>query len=225
MTQDYTPLFQQLGYTFKDPELLRTALTHRSAGTPHNERLEFLGDSIVNYIMAEAVFQRFPRAREGELTRMRSSLVKGDTLAELARELKLGDYLLLGGGELKSGGWRRTSILSDAMEAVIGALFLDAGMEMCRDFLYRLYRERLQNLAPASYPKDAKTRLQEYLQAHKQALPEYEVVAVDGDPHEQYFEVRCHLPSHKRVTQGRAKSRRHAEQAAAQHALDLLQKK
>lgn len=215
-------LQQALGHEFTDPELLVMALTHRSAGSKNNERLEFLGDSIINHIVADALYQRFPRAREGDLSRMRASLVKGDTLAELARELQLGEYLLLGPGERKSGGYRRSSILADTLEALAGAIVLDAGYERCRDCVLRWFGTRLDQLAAGAVDKDAKTRLQEYLQGRGNPLPEYELVAVEGDDHDQQFSVACRLSRPQLVVQGSGSSRRKAEQAAARDALQRL---
>jgi len=215
-------LQQALGHQFADPELLVMALTHRSAGSKNNERLEFLGDSIINHIVADALYQRFPRAREGDLSRMRASLVKGDTLAELARELQLGEYLLLGPGERKSGGYRRSSILADTLEALAGAIVLDAGYERCRDCVLCWFGTRLDQLAAGAVDKDAKTRLQEYLQGRGNPLPEYELVAVEGEDHDQHFSVACRLSRPQLVVQGSGSSRRKAEQAAARDALQRL---
>lgn len=215
-------LQQALGHEFADPELLVMALTHRSAGSKNNERLEFLGDSIINHIVADALYQRFPRAREGDLSRMRASLVKGDTLAELARELQLGEYLLLGPGERKSGGYRRSSILADTLEALAGAIVLDAGYERCRDCVLCWFGTRLDQLAAGAVDKDAKTRLQEYLQGRGNPLPEYDLVAVEGDDHDQQFSVACRLSRPQLVVQGSGSSRRKAEQAAARDALQRL---
>jgi ribonuclease-3 len=218
-----TALLQRaLGYEFADPGLLTMALTHRSAGTRNNERLEFLGDSIVNHIVAEALYRRFPRAREGDMSRMWASLVKGDTLAELARELQLGDYLLLGAGERKSGGYRRSSILADTLEALAGAILLDAGYESCKTCVSGWFGTRLAQLEVTTTDKDAKTRLQEYLQGRGKPLPEYELLAVDGEDHNQQFSVACRLSAPKLVAEGTGKSRRKAEQAAAEQALQWL---
>lgn len=217
-----TALQQALGHEFSDPQLLTTALTHRSAGQRNNERLEFLGDSIVNHIIAEALYRRFPAAREGEMSRMRASLVKGDTLAELARELDVGDSLLLGPGERKSGGYRRSSILADTLEALAGAILLDAGIEKCRSCVLRWFDSRLEQLAPGATDKDAKTLLQEYLQGRGNPLPEYELVAIGGDDHDQLFSVACRLSKPQLVAEGAGRSRRKAEQAAAMSALQRL---
>lgn len=215
-------LSQALNYQFNDLELLKTALTHRSASSQNNERLEFLGDALLSHIIAEALFQRFPQAREGDLTRFRSGLVKGDTLAEIAKQLDLGGLLILGGGELKSGGWRRKSILADAMEAIIGAIYLDGGMEACKTFVLNLFQARLEQLSLKKVQKDPKTLLQEYLQARQQELPEYRVLSVEGDPHEQHFAVECLVRGLKKPTKGDGDSRRYAEQMAASQALALL---
>ncbi len=215
-------LCQALNYQFSDLALLRTALTHRSADSQNNERLEFLGDALLSLIIAEDLFQRFPYAREGELTRMRSGLVKGDTLADIARQLKLGGLLTLGGGELKSGGWRRSSILADAVEAIIGATYLDGGSKACKALILHLFDSRLQALSLKTVQKDPKTLLQEYLQARRQSLPEYCVLNVSGEAHEQYFEVECRVADLIPPTEGNGNSRRYAEQMAASKALDLL---
>ncbi|MCB1676356.1 MAG: ribonuclease III, partial [Halioglobus sp.] len=166
-------LQQSLGHEFSDPRLLHLALTHRSAGRRNNERLEFLGDSIVNHIIAEALFEQFPAAREGDMSRMRAALVRGATLAEIARELQLGDYLQLGPGERKSGGHRRASILADALEAVAGAILLDGGFERCRSSVRRWFGPRLEQLTASAAAKDAKTRLQEHQQGRGNPLPDY----------------------------------------------------
>lgn len=215
-------LQQALGYEFADPDLLTMALTHRSAGGGNNERLEFLGDSVVNHVIAEALYQRFPRAREGELSRMRASLVKGETLGALGRELGLGEHLLLGPGERKSGGFRRSSILADALEAVAGAILLDGGIERCRDCLLRWFAARLDSPAVGDAGKDPKTRLQEYLQGRGQPLPSYELLGVQGDDHDRLFNVACRLAHSDLVAEGSGRSRRKAEQAAAREALARL---
>ena len=219
---DTAALERALDYEFSDPGLLTTALTHRSAGSRNNERLEFLGDSIVNHIVAEALYQRFPAAREGDMSRMRASLVKGETLADMAREMDVGEHLLLGPGERKSGGYRRSSILADTLEALAGAMLLDAGYERCRTCVLRWFDQRLQKLSAGSTDKDAKTRLQEYLQGRGNPLPEYEMVLVEGDDHDQVFSVHCRLSRPNMVVAGSGKSRRKAEQDAAQNALRKL---
>jgi len=216
-------LQRALGYEFTDPQLLTLALTHRSARGHNNERLEFLGDSIVNHIIAEALYHQFPASREGDMSRMRASLVKGDTLAELARELQLGDYLQLGPGERKSGGYRRGSILADALEAVVGAILLDSDVEQCRSCVLAWFAPRLQALTCGTADKDAKTRLQEYLQGRGSGLPQYELLGVQGEDHDQQFRVACQLQKPKQAFEGSGSSRRKAEQAAASAALRRLE--
>ena len=215
-------LQRALGYQFKDPALLEQALTHRSAGKRNNERLEFLGDSIVNHVIAEALYRRFPTVREGSLSRMRASLVKGVTLAELARELQLGENLKLGSGERKSGGHRRDSILADTLEALAGAILLDGGYAACCDCLLRWFDSRLAAMTQASDDRDPKTRLQEYLQGRGLPLPDYALVGVDGDDHAREFEFACRLTDSDVETRGQGSSRRSAEQAAAEAALASL---
>ncbi|MCB1805397.1 MAG: ribonuclease III [Candidatus Competibacteraceae bacterium] len=214
-------LCRRLGYTFTDDALLRTALTHRSAAGANNERLEFLGDSILNFVIAEALFEHYPKAKEGELSRLRASLVKGDTLADAARAIELGDYLNLGSGELKSGGFRRDSILADALEALLAAVYLDSDFATCRALIRRLFGPQLAALPAADQLKDPKTRLQEALQARQQALPVYDVLAVSGEPHDQKFTVRCTIDNGL-VTVAEGASRRKAEQEAARQALRQL---
>lgn len=215
-------LQRALGYHFKDDAILEQALTHRSVGKRNNERLEFLGDSIVNHVIAQALYQRFPTVREGSLSRMRASLVKGVTLAELARELELGKSLKLGSGERKSGGQRRDSILADTLEAVAGAILLDGGYEACRDCLLTWFDSRLQAMTEASDDRDPKTRLQEYLQGRGLPLPDYDLVKVVGDDHAREFDVVCRLIESGVETRGQGSSRRSAEQAAAESALEKL---
>jgi len=219
---DLARLQRALGYQFDDQALLSTALTHCSAAGKNNERLEFLGDSILNHIIAEALYQRFPSATEGEMSRMRASLVKGDTLAEVAMELRLGDDLRLGIGERKSGGHRRSSILADALEAVVGAILLDSDIDQCRRCVLTWFSPRLQNLSLGAADKDPKTRLQEYLQGRNNPLPEYELVSVQGDDHDQHFHVACRLNQPNLVVEGYGASRRKAEQNAATLALESL---
>ncbi len=222
MKANLKKLCDKLGYTFENIDHLKLALTHRSYGGRNNERLEFLGDSIVNFVIAEALYHQFTEAREGQLSRLRARLVKGVTLAELAREFDLGDYLLLGSGELKSGGYRRDSILADAMEAVIGAIYNDAGMEVCRERVLVWYKDRLKNLNLNDTQKDPKTLLQEFLQSRQQALPKYEVISVEGEAHDQTFSVECEVVLLEKKTLGVGSSRRNAEQQAAQEALQIL---
>ncbi|ADZ90389.1 ribonuclease III [Marinomonas mediterranea] len=224
MSSLYQKLCRRIGYFFADLGLLELALTHRSYGGKNNERLEFLGDSILNYVIAEDLFHRFPKAKEGELSRLRASLVKGDTLAELAREFQLGDFLKLGAGELKSGGFRRDSILADTVEGIIGAMYLDAGMDTCKNQILEWYKTRLDATSLNVVTKDAKTRLQEYLQARKHGLPQYEVVNIDGEPHDQTFFVHCHIEIFDQAVEGKGNSRRIAEQNAAAEALSQLEK-
>ncbi len=215
-------LSKKLGYTFTDAALLMQALTHRSAKGLHNERLEFLGDSILGYVIAEQLFSQFPKHDEGDLTRMRSSLVKGVTLAELGRNFDLGNHLILGPGELKSGGHRRESILEDAVEAIIGAVYLDSDMDTCKSLILAWFETRLSSIKPGSTHKDPKTRLQEYLQSRKIPLPKYEVIQTTGQSHNQEFTVRCttELLDTEVLTKG--SSRRKAEQAAAEKILELI---
>jgi ribonuclease-3 len=215
-------LQRALGHSFQDDSLLTLALTHRSAGRRNNERLEFLGDSIVNHVIAEAIFQRFPSAREGDMSRLRAALVRGDTLAKLARELELGDHLVLGPGERKSGGHRRDSILADTLEALAGAILLDGGIEQCRACVLAWFGERLDDMTLESAGKDPKTRLQEFLQGRGYPLPDYQLLQVQGDDHDQQFHVACRLQKPALVAEGGGSSRRRAEQAAAHAALEQL---
>ena len=215
-------LSQRIGYDFKDPTLIELALTHRSKGGRNNERLEFLGDSIVNFVIAEALFHKFPDAKEGKLSRLRADLVRGTTLAELGRHFELGDFLLLGSGELKSGGFNRESILADAVEAIIGAIYLDSGMDVVRERILSWYGDRLDGLSLDAVIKDPKTRLQEYLQKRQSRLPKYEVKEITGQAHDQQFKVSCRVEQLPEVTVGIGGSRRHAEQAAAEKALKAL---
>ena len=216
-------LQEQLGHRFRDPRLLLQALTHRSHSTPHNERLEFLGDGVLNCIVAAELYSRFPGLKEGELSRLRASLVREERLHEIAAGLALGDDLRLGEGELKSGGFRRPSILADGLEALIGAVFLDGGFESARDVVLRLYRPLLESAGPNAVGKDPKTQLQEWLQSRRYALPQYSVVATRGAAHEQRFEVECLVRELDLRTVGTGTSRRLAEQEAARAAYDQLQ--
>lgn len=216
-------LARRLGYEFRNPALIEQALTHRSYGGAHYERLEFLGDSIVNFLVGEALFHRFPQAREGDLSRMRAGLVKGATLAEIAREYQLGDCLNLGPGELKSGGHRRESILADALEALVGAMYIDGGLEVCRERVLSWFESRLRTIQPGELNKDAKTRLQEWLQARQQPLPVYRLCQAHGEEHDQQFEVECEVDSLRECFSGYGTSRRAAEQAAAAAAICRLQ--
>ena len=221
--QAIAALSRRLGYTFNEQSLLIQALTHRSAKGVHNERLEFLGDSILGYVIAERLFEQFPKHDEGDLTRMRSSLVKGVTLAEIGRGFELGQHLILGPGELKSGGHRRDSILEDAVEAIIGAVYLDSGMEQCKALILNWFDSRLKDIKPGSTHKDPKTRLQEYLQSRKIALPQYDVINVTGQSHNQEFTVRCSTDVTEILVETKGTSRRKAEQAAAQKILEIIE--
>jgi ribonuclease-3 len=212
-----------LGHRFRDGRLLAQALTHRSHSTPHNERLEFLGDGVLNCIVAAELYTRFGTLREGELSRLRASLVREQRLHELAAGLDLGDYLRLGEGELKSGGFRRPSILADALEALIGAVYLDGGFEAARAVVVRLYRPLLDTLDAKGADKDPKTQLQEWLQSRKYALPQYSVIATRGAAHDQRFEVECVVRELSLRTVGTGTSRRLAEQEAARMAFEHLQ--
>lgn len=218
----FNGLSKKLGYQFKDKALLNRALTHRSADSDHNERLEYLGDSILGFIIAKELFLRFPEQPEGKLTRMRSTIVKGETLAKLAREMELGDVLQLGPGELKSGGFARDSILADAVEALIGAVYLETNMEQCEVLVLQWFKSKLAKLDPDYHPKDAKTRLQEHLQSKHLPLPEYEVKKIKGKSHNQKFFVTCKTSLISGLIEGEGSSRRKAEQAAASNVLRKL---
>lgn len=217
-------LCKQLIYSFKDESLLKQALTHRSASKTNNERLEFLGDSILGSTIAHALFDKFPDKTEGTLSRLRAYLVSGDTLADIAQELSLGDYLYLGQGELRSGGHRRASILANALEAIFGAIYLDAGFEVTRHVILHVYQTRLQQETLADRLKDPKTTLQEYLQAQQLPLPTYSLIEVVGKDHLQQFKVTCEVSALKQSTEGCADTRRKAEQIAAKKILELLKK-
>jgi len=219
---DLSPLIERIGHRFSDEVLLGRALTHRSVGGDNNERLEFLGDAVLSLVISEELYRRFPKAAEGQLSRLRASLVKGDTLASLARSLSLGELIELGSGELKSGGHRRASILADALEAVIGALYLDGGLPAARGWVLDLFDERLAQCDPDAVLKDPKTRLQEWLQAQGRPLPAYHVERIEGEAHAQTFVVQCEVTGLRQPTRGVAGSRRKAEQEAARQALELL---
>lgn len=208
--------------SLRDSALLEEALTHRSAGHRNNERLEYLGDAALGFIMAEELYRRRPEATEGDLSRLRSSLVDKESLAAIGREWGLEGRIRLGQGELKSGGGRRRSILADAVEAVIGAVYLHSGFDAARGFVLGLYRQRLEDLPSADSLKDPKTRLQEWLQARNQALPVYEVESVSGKAHAQHFRALCRIESAGLEVPGEGSSRRRAEQAAAEGALKAL---
>ena len=215
-------LFKALDYRFNDVALFRQALTHRSAQGPNNERLEFLGDAVLDFVISEAVFKARPDLPEGDLSRLRSSLVKDTSLASLAGDIGLGMHLILGGGERKTGGHRRESILADALEAIFAAVFLDSNMDAAKAVIERVFAERLLELPDADDLRDPKTRLQEWLQAKKMALPEYELIGVSGQEHKQVFEVSCMVESAAAKTFGTSTSRRKAEQKAAAKMLSAL---
>lgn len=218
-------LQRQLGHRFTDGSLLRQALTHRSAGQPNNERLEFLGDSVLNCVVAAMLYRHFERIDEGDLSRVRATLVKQASLVEIAQRLGLSAYLRLGEGEARSGGFRRPSILGDTVEALVGAVFLDAGFEAAQAMIVALYEPILATVDPQTLGKDAKTLLQEYLQGRKLPLPVYSVLATHGAAHSQVFEVECAIPKLQIHVSGSGASRRAAEQAAARGALDAAQAK
>ena len=215
-------LCQKLGYQFKDESLLAMVITHRSFSANNNERIEFLGDSLLNMIIAEALYKRFPNLREGELSRIRALLVSGKTLAELANEFNLGVFLRLGAGEKNTGGHRRNSTLADAVEALIGAIYLESGFEVCRERVLSWFEARIAVLNPESSHKDAKTRLQEFLQARKLPLPDYQLLDTEGADHQQTFIVSCSVSLLKSTISASGSSRRKAEQAAAEKVLIAL---
>lgn len=223
MKKDLKQLMQFLGYEFKDQNLLARALTHRSVSSHNNERLEFLGDSLLNFIIAGRLFELFPKTREGELSRLRAKLVKGETIAEMGKELNLSDYLILSSGELKSGGHERNSILADSFEAIIAAIYLDSGFDVCRERVLTWYKERLEAPDLFKQLKDPKSRLQEHLQADQKALPEYEIINITGEAHEQVFEVRCDVKDLKLSATAKDTTRRNAEQKAAAIILTQLE--
>ena len=218
-------LSKKLRYTFKDESLLEQALTHRSVGSVNNERLEFLGDGILNFVIANALFNQFPTYSEGDLSRLRAHLVNGETLAEIARDLEIGDYLRLGAGEIKNGGFRRPSILADVVESVLGAVYCESGFDECSQLILRLYDDKLKDIPDAQSLKDAKTRLQELLQSRKTPIPVYKVISVGGKAHSQIFKVECIIKNLDLTTQGEGHSRRKAEQVAAENAISSVQKK
>ena len=216
-------LCKRLGYTFTDKAYLKQALTHRSASSTNNERFEFLGDAFLSAIISRVLFNQFPAQSEGQLSRLRANLVKGDTLASLALELNIGDHLILGQGELKSGGFRRASILADALEAILAAVFLDGGFDACEAVILRIYQTRLESDLQSLHLKDAKTQLQEYLQANKLALPTYTLTQVIENEQEPIFQVTCNISPLKHTGKGQGETRRKAEQQAAEQLLHLLQ--
>ncbi|EEV24409.1 ribonuclease III [Actinobacillus minor 202] len=218
-------LQKKLGYQFETLDYLTQALTHRSAASKNNERLEFLGDSILNFTIGKALYDKFPKADEGELSRMRAALVREQTLAVIARQFELGEYLKLGAGELKSGGFRRESILSDCVEAIIAAIYLDKGMEPAMERIYAWYETFLAEITPGEAQKDPKTRLQEFLQGRKLPLPEYEVIDIKGEAHNQTFKVTCKVQGIDEIFTGQGTSRRKAEQNVAEKVLTQIMKK
>lgn len=222
MAARLTRLQDAIHYTFNDQALLEQAVTHRSHNAKHNERLEFLGDSVLNFVVASLLYHQFERVDEGDLSRLRANLVKQSTLADIAQQLQLADYLRLGEGELKSGGFRRPSILSDALEAVFGAVYLDGGFEAAAQVVSRQYEPILVNIDPKTLGKDPKTLLQEMLQGRRLDLPLYLVVATHGAAHSQLFDVECRIDKLEIVVQASGSSRRAAEQAAALQAIDLV---
>ncbi|HEX5362974.1 MAG TPA: ribonuclease III [Gallionella sp.] len=224
-SRDRRTLSKQLGHVFAQPQLLERALTHRSSAPEHNERLEFLGDSVLGCVIAKHLYLSYPQLSEGDLTRLRSNLIKEETLAGLAQQLELGSYLQLGEGERKSGGFRRPSMLADAMEALFGAVLLDGGFEAAEKVVLSLFVPYLAQVDVQTLGKDAKTLLQEYLQARRIALPAYSIVEVQGDAHAQSFRVECAIPALKITTHGEGSSRRNAEQQAALSAYQQLGKK
>ena len=209
-------------YTFQDASLMMMALTHRSFNAQHNERLEFLGDSILSFIVAQELYQRFPKIDEGDLSRLRAQLVKESSLSSIATSMGLGDFIQLGEGELKSAGWLRPSILADTLEAMIGAIYLDAGIEPAHQFVLRFFEKQLNEIDPKLIQKDAKTLLQELLQSQKSDLPIYTVVSIEGEAHSQSFTIECIIKKSNIKTQGIGQSRRIAEQEAASKAYQLM---
>lgn len=213
-----------LSYPFQQPALLERALTHRSHSADHYERLEFLGDGILNFVIAECLFQQFPQLPEGDLSRLRAQLVRQETLVGIAEHLQIGQALRLGEGELRSGGHQRPSILADAVEAVLGAIYLDGGLEPVQTTIRTLFADLLNTLDPNKALKDPKTRLQEWLQARKRPLPVYSLLEATGAAHDQRFQIRCELTSPRQSSDGHGASRRAAEQEAAKRMLEILEK-
>ncbi|MBZ2279101.1 MAG: ribonuclease III [Buchnera aphidicola] len=214
---------QIIGYNFTQKYLLKQALTHRSASSKHNERLEFLGDSILSFVIANALYHHFPDINEGDMSRMRATLVRGNTLAEIAYEFDLGEYLQLGQGELKSGGFRRESILANTVEALIGSIYLDSNIATVETLILKWYKKRLKKISPGDQQKDPKTRLQEYLQSKHLSLPTYLIVKVYGEAHNQLFTIQCQISIIQGYLIGIGTSRRKAEQDAAKKALIKLE--
>ena len=215
-------LSQRLNHHFQDPSLLEAALTHRSANRNHYERMEFLGDAVLNLVISDTLYRQFPEAAEGQLSRLRASLVKGENLSKHAKQLELGEYLRLGSGELKSGGFRRKSILADVFESIIGAIYLDAGLDDARSFILRVFKLQLEAVDLSKNLKDPKTQLQELLQAKGCDLPMYEIQSTSGKAHNQTFQVSCEISLLPAPVVGTGSSRRQAEQAAAKQVLEML---
>ena len=218
MKKQQNQLSSHIGYDFKDKFILKLALTHRSLGSSNNERLEFLGDSVLNFIISHEVYNLLPQSKEGELSRYRADLVKGKTLAKIANELNIGEFLVLGKGEMTSGGRFRSSILANAVEAVIGAIFLDGGIDPCRICILKWFDSRLKNLK-MSGKKDPKTELQELMQSRSQSLPIYKIINISGEAHKQKFKIECHVNGLKKSTEGLGATKRDAEKEAAEKAL------
>ena len=222
MDEQLHRLESALGYTFKNKDYLQTALTHRSLGQNNNERLEYLGDALLGFVIANILFQTHPQATEGVLTRLRATLVKGETLAKIAREIELGEYIRLGSSEMKSGGWRRKSILANTLESIFGAIYLDSGFQSCTNTIELLFAGYIQNCTPDTLVKDPKTRLQEYLQANQKQLPVYEVIEESGAAHDKTFLVRCIIHEMDITVEANGRSKRTAEQSAAKIILEDL---
>ena len=222
MTRKPEELSKKLKLRFNNFRIFTTALTHRSAGLMNNERLEFLGDSVLGFVIAQRLYEKFPKASEGVLSRLRAGLVNQTSLAEIAREHKIGDYLILGSGELKSGGYRRDSILSDALEAIMGAVLKDQGVDVCRDWILKIFDYRINQLSPDNWEKDPKTQLQEFMQSRRLNLPEYSLVSQSGLPHSQTFTVECKVSLFAGSSTGSGFSRKKAEQEAAERMLAEL---
>jgi ribonuclease-3 len=218
MKKTQNQLSNNISYDFKDKFLLELALTHRSLGSSNNERLEFLGDSILNFIISHEIYNLLPQSKEGELSRYRADLVKGKTLAKIANELNIGEFLVLGKGEMTNGGRFRSSILANAVEAVIGAIFLDGGIDPCRICILKWFDKRLKNLK-MSGQKDPKTELQELMQSRSQALPVYKIMNISGEAHKQKFKIECHASGLKKSTEGLGATKRDAEKKAAEKAI------
>lgn len=216
-------LQRHLHTNIRDEQLLKLALTHRSHAKKNNERLEFLGDSLLNCLIADKLYHQFPEAKEGQLSRLRAQLVKGETLAKMAQEFSLCDYLIMGEGELRSGGFRRNSILADTLEAIIGAVYLDGGIDACRTIIEKWFKPQLEMLSLDELHKDPKTRLQEFMQARRQPLPHYKVVDIAGAPHDQSFTIECEVDMLNEVMRATATSRRSAEKLAAEKVLAILE--